>query len=645
MKKLNYNLTAFCIIAVFTLIYSCKKVLDKAPTGVLAGATLANKAGVDGLLIGAYSLLDGYYQGQPGTNYGSGISNWTFGGIGSDDAYKGSTTVDQAPDAPSIEQHAGIATNNAYLYSKWQVSYAGIARANSVLQEIPLVKDGSETTAVANETMAEAKFLRAIYHFELAKVWRNVPYVDETIAYSAGNYNVTNASGGKPVQIWDKIEADLIYAMQYLPKTQGQAGRANYYAAEAFLAKAYLYDNLTNGQHSYAKALPLLNDCIANGTTAGGTKYALVTKYNDNFNASTRNNAESIFAAQFTVNDGSGGQNDDGGDILNFPGGGTYTGCCGFYVPSYNLANSFKVDANGLPMFNIDAGTGFPTYNVKNLGNDHGVDKGDTTFFPTTELVDSRLDWTVGRRGIPYLDWGICAGESWTRGDLSSYTPIKHSFYHATQASTTDASIWGATGQGNSINYNLMRVPDLYLMRAECEVWAGQLSAAEADVNVVRARAANNASWVMGRVYDYDTSYSKKVSKFIRDASKPKVDYTKPAANYKVGLYSGQFAANGATWAWQAIICERQLEFGMEGYRFFDLQRMDARFGGPMPAGYMFTLLNAYYKADNRIPNPVLSIAKFAQGRDEVYPIPLSEIDKEGKKVLLQNAGYDGASY
>ena len=623
MKKLNYNLTAFCIIAVFTLIYSCKKVLDKAPTGVLAGATLANKAGVDGLLIGAYSLLDGYYQGQPGTNYGSGISNWSYGGIGSDDAYKGSTTVDQAPDAPAIEQHAGIATTNAYLYSKWQVSYAGIARANSVLQEIPLVKDGSEPAVVANETMAEARFLRAIYHFELAKVWRNVPYVDETITYAAGNYNVTNASSGKPVQIWDKIEADLSYAMQYLPKTQSQAGRANYYAAEAFLARAYLYDNLTNGGHSYAKALPLLTDCINNGTTASGAKYALV-HYNDNFNASKRNNAESVFAAQFTVNDGSGGQNDDGGDILNFPGGGTYTGCCGFYVPSYNLANSFKVDANGLPMFTIDPATGFPTYNDVNLKNDHGI-ASTASYTPTTELIDSRLDWTVGRRGIPYLDWGICGGEPWTRGDLSSYTPIKHSFYEATAASTTDPSIWGATGQGSAINYNLMRVSDLYLMRAECEVAAGALSAAEADVNVVRARAADPTGWVHTYINN----------------SNPQGGFTStPAANYKVGLYNGQFVQNGANWAWQAIICERQLEFGMEGYRFFDLQRMDAAYGGPMGAGYMAGVLNAYYKADNRIPNPVLSIAKFTQGKDEVYPIPQSEIDKEGTSILVQNPGY-----
>ncbi|MBS1504334.1 MAG: RagB/SusD family nutrient uptake outer membrane protein, partial [Bacteroidetes bacterium] len=412
MKKLSLKLIALSSIAFLTLSYSCKKILDKPAAGVLGGSTLANKAGVDGLLIGAYSILDGYYAGQPGTEFASGISNWTFGGIGSDDAYKGSTTQDQTPDAPAVEQHISINANNGYTYAKWQVNYAGIQRANDVIREIPLVKDGSEAGDVGQQAIAEARFLRGVYHFELAKVWQNVPYVDETITYAAGNYDVPN-----PGPIWDKIEADFAFAMTKLPKTQPEAGRANYYAAEAFLAKAYMYDNLTGGKHSYAKALPLLTDLIQNGETASGTHYAL-GNYQDNFKASTKNGPESVFAAQMSVNDGSGGNNDASGDVLNFPGGGTYTNCCGFYVPSYNLANAFKVDAvTGLPMFQVDQpSNGWPAYDDVNLPNDHGLAATDA-FTPTNLPVDPRLDWTVGRRGIPYLDWGLGGGEPWTRGD------------------------------------------------------------------------------------------------------------------------------------------------------------------------------------------------------------------------------------
>ncbi len=404
--------------------------------------------------------------------------------------------------------------------------------------------------------------------------------------------------------------------MTVLPKTQAEAGRANYYAAEAFLAKAYLYD------HKYSTALPLLTDCINNGKTASGANYAL-EPYNNNFNASTKNGPESVFAAQMTVNDGSNGQNDDAGDVLNFPGGGTYTTCCGFYIPSYNLANAFQVDANGLPMFQVDAATGFVTYDDVNLPNDHGV-ASTAEFTPTNVAVDSRLDWTVGRRGIPYLDWGLGGGEPWTRGDLAPYVPKKNVFYHAAAASTTDNFGTWAANQGSADNYSIIRFADVILWRAECEVETGALAAAEADVNLVRARAADKTGWV----YQY------------LDNSNPTGGYsTTPAANYHVGLYSGQFAANGATYALEAVMMERQLEFGMEGMRFFDLQRQDGATGGPMGAGYMAGVLNAYYKADNRIANPVLSIAKFTTGRDELYPIPLTEIDAEGGK-LVQNKGY-----
>ncbi len=544
----------------------------------------------------------------------SGISNWSWGGVGSDDAYKGSSTGDQRDEGlTAIEQHNSINPTDGYLGSKWQVCYAGIVRANNVIQEVPLVKDGSLTADAAKIDIAEARFLRGVYHLELAKIWQNVPYVDETITYAAGNLDVANSA-----PIWGKIEADFTAAAADLPNTQPQAGRANKYAAEAFLAKAYIFD------HQYDKALPLLTDCINNGVTASGAKYALGI-YANNFNALTKNGPESVFAAQMTVNDGSNGQNDDAGDVLNFPGGGTYSSCCGFYTPSHHLANAFKVDASGLPMFQIDATTGFPKYDVVNLGNDHGV-AAATAYTPTSEAVDSRLDWTVGRRGIPYLDWGLGGGEPWTRGDLVPYVPIKNVFYHSAQASTTDTQAGWAGSQGVANNYNIIRYADILLWRAECYILgpAQNLAAAEADVNTVRARAALPANWVKTYV----------------DNSDPSKGFTStPAANYKVGTYSGQFAANGKAYALAALITERQLEFGMEGHRFFDLQRMDARFGGPMPAGYMAGVLNAYYKADNRIANPTLGTAKFTLGRDEVYPIPQSQIDIEGGK-LKQNSNY-----
>jgi hypothetical protein len=141
--------------------------------------------------------------------------------------------------------------------------------------------------------------------------------VGEGITYANGNYKV-----GNPGPIWDSIALDLTSAMNVLPKTQPQIGRANFYAAEAFLAKSYMFN------HQYATALPLLTDIITNGTNSAGVAFKL-GPFEDNFDASKRNNPESVFCVQMTVADGSGGNNSNTGAILNYAAG-TYTGCCGF---------------------------------------------------------------------------------------------------------------------------------------------------------------------------------------------------------------------------------------------------------------------------------------------------------------------------
>ncbi|WP_426671655.1 RagB/SusD family nutrient uptake outer membrane protein [Mucilaginibacter sp. McL0603] len=639
MKNSYSKFIALGSLVFLTATYSCKKLLDKQPSGALLPTVLANKAGVDGLLIGAYSMLDGYTQQNGGTSWESGIDNWTYGGLASDDAFKGSNTTDQGPAAP-LENHS-VDQSADYVNQKWVAVYNGIQRANDVIREIPLVTDGSVSTAYAAEVIGEARFLRGIYHLEAAKMWRNAPYVDETITYTAGNYQV-----GNPGPIWDKIEADFTAAMAALPKTQPQVGRATYYAAEALLAKTLITD------HKYSTALPMLTDLIDNGTTANGTHYNINGAYEDNYNASTKNGPESVFAVQMTANDGSNGYNGNEGEVLNFPAG-TYTGCCGFYQPSYTLANAFKVDAAGLPMlgttptsvasYNADQTTKttstvtLPNYNITNLGHDHGyslsktgkytlggVDTG-TPFVAPTDALDPRIDWTVGRRDIPYLDWGLCGGEAWSRGDLNPYNPIKNVFWHAAQAATAGNGQGWAQNQDVANNYNIVRLADLYLWRAECYIDANNLPAALADVNKVR-----------GRMVDHHEYW---VHKYL-DNSNPGGGFaagdTNLAANYKIARY---VSFPSKAYALAAVIMEEQLEFGMEGHRFFDLQRQDALYGGPAGASYMANVLNAHTKADTRINNPVLNGAVFTAGKNELWPIPLQQFDIEAGK-LKQNPGY-----
>jgi hypothetical protein len=123
------------------------------------------------------------------------------------------------------------------------------------------LKNAPEGTLSAKEIaqiQGEAIFIRAVLHFELAKLYLNVPYVDESITFSDGNYNVPNTES-----IWPKIEEDFKFAVDNLSETNGERGRANSWAAKCFLAKVYMQ------QHKYTEALPLLKDAIDNGVTSG----------------------------------------------------------------------------------------------------------------------------------------------------------------------------------------------------------------------------------------------------------------------------------------------------------------------------------------------------------------------------------------
>ncbi|NCD71287.1 RagB/SusD family nutrient uptake outer membrane protein [Mucilaginibacter agri] len=607
MKKFNYKLIIPGALALLVTANSCKNFLEKTPSGTLNSTVLANKAGVDGILIGAYSLLDGVYEGGPSDPWTSATNNWVFGGVGADDAHKGSTPGDQ-PGAAQIESHTAGSVNG-YLNPKWLVMFNGVQRANDVIRELPQVKDGSVSAAYAATVTGEARFLRGFYEMELAKIWRNVPYADETVTYDNGTYNI-----GNPGPIWDKIEADFLAAAAALPDKQAQIGRANKWAAKAFLAKAYMFD------HKYTEALAVLNDVMANGMTAAGAKYKL-GKYADNFNPLTKNGPEGVFVVQSSVHDNSNGFNGNGGDVLNFPSGGPAT-CCGFYQPSFSFVNAFKVDpTTGLPLFD--------TYNNSDFKNDQGV-AADAAFTPDgTTPIDARLDWSVGRRGIPYLDWGLNPGAAWARdqADGGAYMPIKNAYYKAAQATTSDTYGGWAPNQSTAVSYNAIRYADVILWAAECEVEIGSLANAEALVNQVRARAADATGWVHTYL----------------DASNPTGGYTTtPAANYKVGLYTGQFTANGKAYARTAVQFERRLELGMEGHRFFDLQRWDGIYGGPMGTGFMAKQINDYLAHENAVPNFPIALIKgavFTQGRNELYPVPQGQIDVTHGNIK-QNPGY-----
>jgi hypothetical protein len=322
-------------------------------------------------------------------------------------------------------------------------------------------------------------------------------------------------------------------------------------------------------------------------------KYALLGRFQDNFNAETKNNPESVFAVQSSVNDAAGAANANYGDVLNGPYGGPFD-CCGFFQPSQDLVNSYKVNpATGLP--------DFENYNLNPVTSDEGI-LITQPFTPYQGTLDSRLDWTVGRRGIPYLDYGPHQGIAWQRDQTygGPYNPKKNMYYKAQKGKLTDASFWSSTV--TAINTNLIRFADVILMLAECEVEVGDLNKARTYVNQVRARAAAPESWV------------------YQDGT------TTPAANYKVGTYDAPWTDQAT--ARKAVRFERKLELAMEGHRFFDLVRW----------GEAETTLNKYLQYESTL-RPYLQGARFNPNQDEYFPIPQRQIDLSNN-VLKQNPGY-----
>ncbi|HAK78397.1 MAG TPA: RagB/SusD family nutrient uptake outer membrane protein [Runella sp.] len=575
MKKIIFSLTSIILLLAG---YACKdSFLEVPPTGSLAKAQLTSKAGLDGSLISAYAQLSALGQTH------SGPSNWLIGSIRGGDANKGTDPGDGSEMNPI--QTFQYNSTDPVAGNVYQSYFEGVSRANAVLA---LLKEAQSSVKAEDIKLitAEARFLRGHFYFQLKRNFNLVPYVDETKNLSNGIDKVKN-----DVELWPKIEDDFKTAYSDLPETSSAVGRANKWAAATYLAKVYLY------QKKYAEAKALFDLIIANGKTTGGKKYALLPKYSDLYRVANDNNAESVFAVQATVKSGNG--NNANADLqLNFIQGSDPGTCCGFFQPSFEFVNSFRTDAKGLPL--LDGTYNAPANAVK---TDMGI-KSDVAFTPDAGTLDPRLDHTVGRRGIPFLDWGPHTGFSMIRNQPNGgpYSPKKYLFTKAEKAAgLTETGGWGHQTY-NAYNVTIIRFADVLLMAAEAEIEVGSLAKALEYTNMVRGRATNASDYVM-------------------------ID-GKPAANYKIALYD---AFPTKEYARSAVRFERRIELGMEGYRFYDL----VRWGEDVAA------INKYLQYDQVLLPGALGGAKY-DAKYALFPIPQGQMDLLNSKeqILKQNPGY-----
>jgi starch-binding outer membrane protein, SusD/RagB family len=580
--------------ALLLSVWACKdSFLEETPIGQINDETAGTKKGAEELLIGAYAVLDGQVNGI--NNWNASEDNWIFGSVAGGDAHKGSNSGDQA-EANQIERYEN-SPNNGYFNGKWIACYEGVARANAAIRAISKLTTEQIADADKQRLLGEATFLRGHYHFEAKKMFRDIVFVDETVEYTKNNYRLSNAGDA-----WPKIEADLKFAYETLSASSPDIGRVNKYAAGAMYAKCLLF------QKKFAAAKPVLADVITNGVDAKGDKYVLAPTYYQNFNVANENGTgydgtEAVFSIQASVNDGGGGNNSRFGDVLNFPHSdkaGTPGGCCGFFQPSFDFVNSFRTDALGLP---LDFQTADPRNAAYNQGG--GV-KNDMNLLETqaftpdaTQSLDPRLDWSAGRRGIPYLDWGLHPGNAWIRDQSNGgpFSPKKHVYRKADAGVNTHNGFWsnGLT----AINYNLIRFADVLLWAAEVEVEVGDLNVARGYVNQIRARAKNSP---------------------VADA----------AASYLINEYMTPWVDQAV--ARKAVHFERKLELGMEGHRFFDLVRWDEA----------KDFIPGYIEFEKQFLPSTMTGAKYDDAVDKYYPIPQGQIDimgadDSGQPLLKQN--------
>jgi hypothetical protein len=559
------------LVALFSLP-ACKDFLDYEPKGVLTVDDVTTASNAESLVTAAYAAIGNDEMIGPMT------SMWIYGSVRSDDAYKGGGGVTDVGEANFYEQYNLTQAQLPILHPyTWENFYRAISRANFALRSINNIPEAE--FPLKTTRLAELRFLRGHSHFMLKMLFKYIPYIDETRTndqiLEVSNRQYTNDA------LWDKIAEDFAFAMANLPETQPQVARANKFTAAAYLAKLRLYQAYEQDErHQVTRINPARLQEVVTLTqmVIGSNKYALQPDFAENFLWGYDNGPESIFAIQYSINDGTALGRISTVTGLNYPHGAPQYGCCGFHQPSQNMANAFGTDANGLPRFD--------TFNDQNIDFQ-------------TATVDPRVDHTIGIDGHPYkYNPNLPFRNSWVRD------PGVYGFFQSMkEQQLADCPCYKKEGPfiGTAKNIDIIRYADVLLWQAEAYIELGQQALALPLINQLRERAAQST----GRT--------------------KKADGTDPS-NYLIRPYP---AANWTQdYARRALQWERRMEFAMESPRFFDLVRW----------GIAEPTLNAYL-AKERTRRSYLANAIFTAGRDEYLPIPQREITFT-RGLYQQNEGF-----
>lgn len=251
-----------------------------------------------------------------------------LGDILGHDAHKGGEGPgDNAWIEPLLSFHYDA--NNEGLLVPYQKYYIGVNRCNRVIEKVGAMSEEAISADSKAEIVAEARFVRAYYYFELVKIYGEVPLVDHLL--EAGDYNLPKASFET---LWTFIEDDLKAAAEVLPlKSEQEIGRATKGAAQAFLCKAYIF------QKKWDDALGAAEEVI------DSHEYELEANYEDNWKLEHENGIESVFEIQFTPSGtGEWGDANEGNMFTIFTRSRNNYDGWGFNCPKQSFADRFEAD-------------------------------------------------------------------------------------------------------------------------------------------------------------------------------------------------------------------------------------------------------------------------------------------------------------
>lgn len=554
MKNIRYNISkAFGILAVAALGFasaSCDDMLDTKPQGSFTTEQIGDDEAID-LMTAAYAGLMNHYFGN-NESFAGPINNWVFD-VRSDDAYKGGDGVTMEAYMHQFEV-GNIQSDNDIANFKWRNNFYSVSRCNTAIRA--LAAAGNLDDNSRSSYIAEMKTLRAYFYFDMYRIFKAFPYFDETVtdpsSCRADEYTRDEIAGF--------IKQDLRDAYEAMPETQQQAGRFTKYVAAAILARVDLFT------HDYAEAEKYA------GYVMDSHHYELYPNFLDMSNPEFNNTHEAVLAVQFSSANNGAQYNFNNCLNCTWSDGNLYGNGDDFYLASQNLVNAFRTDAQGLPY-------------LDGSFNDEDVDGPD---YPGN--VDPRLDFTVGRIGMPWRSHMY--NEKWCRnyelyGQYSGKKP-----YPAPESPFVKVGIvpWGAS----SLNMLLIRYADVMLMKAEALIEQNKdLDEARRIINEIRRRAADSV----------DPNYAP-------------IDCNPQVANYAVGEYPA--TGWNQDYGRRAVRMERRIELAMEGHRWFDLLRW----------GNAVETVNQYYATEVRI-RPYYAGANLTE--DELYlPIPVNQVDNAG---------------